>query len=146
MGIGAEAGIGPSEGSGTAFGATAKYLHGIGTACQLTLTAGALFDSYTEDEFRVTCTQIPVLVGYCYHFYGHYVEPQLGYMSTRASFKVDGQKLFSGSDSALTYAACCDYAFENGINLGVSFRNSAKSGYTGAILFRAGFNFSLGGK
>ena len=84
VGIGAEVALGTSSGSGTAFGATAKYLHGVGSAGQVTLTAGALFDSESEGEVKATGTQIPILLGYRHNFNGLYVEPQLGYMSSRA--------------------------------------------------------------
>jgi hypothetical protein len=146
IGIGAEAGLPTGEGGGFAFGGSAKYLHGVGNAGQLTLTAGALFDSDSEEEFKVTGTQIPVLAGYRHHFNGLYVEPQVGYMITQATVKANGQKIFSGSDGAFAYGIGGGYAFANGLDLGVSYRNGAKSGYNGMIVFRAGFNFSLGGK
>lgn len=150
VGIGAEVGIGTSSGSGTAFGGTAKYLHGIGTSGQITLTAGALFhsESETDPDFgsaKVTARYIPVLVGYRHNFNGPYVEPQLGYISTGASIKVDGEKIFSGSSGAFAYGVGGGYAFANGLDLGVSFRNTAETGATGMIAFRVGYNFSLGG-
>ncbi|HET7896817.1 MAG TPA: outer membrane beta-barrel protein, partial [Flavisolibacter sp.] len=127
-----------------------KYLHGIGTAGQLTLTTGALFhsDSETDPDFgsaSATARYIPVLLGYRHNFNGLYVEPQLGYMSTHVSLKVDGQKLYSGSSGSFAYAVGGGYAFANGLDLGVSFRNSAEAGATGMIAFRVGYNFSLGG-
>lgn len=145
LGIGAEVALGTGSGGGTVFGGTAKYLHGIGTAGQVTLTAGALFDSESEGGVKATGTQIPILLGYRHNFNGPYVEPQLGYMSTKATVKVDGEELMSGSDGTFAYAIGGGYAFTNGLDLGVSFRNGAKSGYTGAVVFRVGYNFSLGG-
>jgi hypothetical protein len=146
VGIGAEGALGVGEGGGFAIGGSAKYLHGIGSAGQLTFTAGALFDSESEDEIKVTGTQIPVLVGYRHNFNGPYVEPQLGYMMTKITMKADGQKFFSGSDGALAYAIGGGYAFSNGLDLGVNFRSGAKTGYSGSLVFRVGYNFSLGGK
>ena len=145
VGIGAEVALGTGSGGGTAFGGTAKYLHGIGSAGQVTLTAGALFDSESEDGVKATGTQIPVLLGYRHNFNGLYVEPQLGYMSSNVTVKVDGEKLMSGSDGTFAYGIGGGYAFAKGLDLGVSFRNGAKSGYTGAVVFRVGYNFSLGG-
>lgn len=144
LGIGAEIGLHTGEGGGSAFGGTAKYLHGVGTAGQVTLTAGAQFDSESEAGFKVTGTQIPVLLGYRHHFNGLYVEPQVGYLSTKMTVTENGQKVLSASDGAFAYAVGGGYAFTNGLDLGVSFRNGAKSGYTGQIVFRAGINFSLG--
>ena len=145
IGIGAELGLSTGEGGGTAIGGSAKYLHGIGTAGQLTLTAGALFHSESEDEVKATLTMIPVLAGYRHNFNGLYVEPQLGYMSSKAKVKIGGEEIASGSDGTFAYAIGGGYAFTNGLDLGVAFRNAAKSGYSGTIVFRAGFNFSLGG-
>jgi hypothetical protein len=145
IGIGAELGVTTQSGGGTAFGGTAKYLYGIGTAGQLTFTAGAMFDSDSEDNVKVTATNIPLLAGYRHHFNGLYVEPQLGYMSTKFTMKVDGQKYLSGSDGSFAYGIGGGYAFTNGLDLGLSFRNAAQSGATGMFVLRAGFNFSLGG-
>jgi hypothetical protein len=88
---------------------------------------------------------IPVLAGYRHNFNGLYVEPQLGYQSYKATVKVDGEKIGSGSDGAFAYAVGGGYAFTNGLDLGLSYRNAAKSGYTGTIVFRAAFNINLGG-
>src|SRR5688572_26513218 len=84
LSIGPEVGLSTSEGGGTFFGGTAKYMHGIGSAGQLTLTSGVLFDSETEGEMKVSGTQIPVLAGYRHYFSGFFVEPQAGYISTGA--------------------------------------------------------------
>lgn len=145
LGIGAEVALATASGGGTVFGATAKYLHGVGTAGQVTLTAGALFDSESEGGVKATGTQIPILAGYRHNFNGLYVEPQLGYMLTSYKVKIEGLAESNVSDGALAYAIGGGYAFANGLDLGVSYRNGAKSGYTGAIVFRVGYNFSLGG-
>jgi hypothetical protein len=145
LGIGPEFALYTGSGGGSAFGGTAKYLHGVGTAGQVTLTAGALFDSETEGSSKVTGTMIPVLAGYRHNFNGLYVEPQAGYMSTKWTWKEDGEKIASGSDGSFAYAIGGGYAFANGLDLGASFRNTAQSGATGMIVFRVGYNFSLGG-
>ena len=93
----------------------------------------------------VTARYIPVLLGYRHNFNGLYVEPQLGYMSTHVSFKVDGEKLVSGSSGSFAYGIGGGYALANGLDLGVSFRNTTETGATGMIAFRVGYNFSLGG-
>ena len=145
LGIGAEVGLYTGAGGGTAFGGTAKYLHGVGTAGQVTLTAGALFDSESEEGYKATLTQIPILAGYRHNLGGFYVEPQLGYMLSKAKVKIDGFGESSDSDGTLAYAIGGGYAFANGLDLGLSFRNGTKSGYSGAAVFRLGYNFSLGG-
>ncbi|RYZ50637.1 MAG: hypothetical protein EOO14_19025 [Chitinophagaceae bacterium] len=145
LGIGAELGIGTSSGAGTVFGGTAKYLHGVGTAGQVTLTAGAMIDSESEGEAKATATLIPILLGYRHNFNGLYVEPQAGYMMSKFKLKVGGEEVMSGSDGAFGYAIGGGYAFANGLDLGVSFRNTTQTGSSGAIVFRVGYNFSLGG-
>ncbi len=145
LGIGAEVALATTSGGGTAFGGTAKYLHGVGSAGQVTLTAGALFHSESEGEVKGTLTQIPILAGYRHNFNGLYVEPQVGYMLSKATVKVDGEEIASGSDGAFTFAIGGGYAFTNGLDLGVSFRKPAQTGYSGMIAFRVGYNFSLGG-
>lgn len=150
IGIGAEVGIATASGGGTAFGGTAKYLYGVGSAGQLTFTTGALFHSESESdpdagEVKGTVRQIPVLLGYRHNFNGLYVEPQLGYLSSHVSLKVDGHKFFSGSTGSFAYAVGGGYAFANGLDLGVSFRNAAEAGATGMIALRVGYHLSLGG-
>jgi hypothetical protein len=146
LGVGAEVAVGTGEGGGTVFGGSAKYLHGVGSAGQVTLTAGVLFDSDSDGDVKVTGTQIPLLFGYRHNFNGLYVEPQVGYMRTSAKVKIDGEELVSGSDGTFAYGIGGGYAFANGLDLGVSYRSGAKTGYSGAVVFRVGFNFSLGGR
>ena len=150
LGVGAEVNLFTGEGGGTAFGGTVKYLHGIGSAGQVTLTTGALFHSSTETdpdfgEVKGTLRYIPVLLGYRHNFSGLYVEPQLGYMSSHVSVKMNGETLASGSSGSFAYAVGGGYAFTNGLDLGVNFRNTAESGASGMVVFRVGYNFSLGG-
>lgn len=144
LGIGGEVALFTGSGGGTAFGGTAKYLYGVGTAGQVTLTAGALVHSDSEDGLSGKMTFIPVLAGYRHNFNGVYVEPQAGYMSTRVSFTFDDEKV-SGSTGSFAYGIGGGYAFSNGLDLGVSFRNSAQTGATGMMVLRVGYNFSLGG-
>lgn len=150
VGVGAELNLFTGTGGGSAFGGTVKYLHGVGTAGQVTLTTGALFhsESYTDPddgEVKGTLRYIPVLVGYRHNFNGLYVEPQLGYMASHASVKVSGQSYGSGSSGSFTYAVGGGYAFANGLDLGVHFRNTTEAGASGMIAFRVGYNFSLSG-
>ena len=129
------------------FAQTGKNQLGIGPEFALYTGSGggALFDSETEGSSKVTGTMIPVLAGYRHNFNGLYVEPQAGYMSTKWTWKEDGEKIASGSDGSFAYAIGGGYAFANGLDLGASFRNTAQSGATGMIVFRVGYNFSLGG-
>lgn len=144
--IGPELGLSTESGGGTAIGGTAKYMHGVGSAGQVTLTAGALFNSSTAAGFKTTVTSIPILAGYRHYFSGVFVEPQAGYISTSAKVSYNGTSYGSGSTGAFGYGIGGGYAMTNGLDLGVSFRNSAKSGASGMIVFRVGYNFALGGK
>jgi len=144
LGIGPEIALSTGEGGGTAIGGTAKYMHGIGSAGQITLTAGYLFDSETEGDIKTTESMIPVLAGYRHYFSGLFIEPQAGYIST--GYKVsDGDDSFSASSGSFGYAIGGGYAMAQGLDLGVSYRNIAESGAKGMIVFRAAWNFSLGG-
>lgn len=146
LGIGPEIALSTQSGGGTAIGGTAKYMHGVGTAGQVTLTAGYLFDSETEGGFKSTASMIPVLAGYRHYFGGLFVEPQAGYISSKGKLEdSDGDEIFSASDGAFGYAIGGGYAMAQGLDLGVSFRNTAQSGAQGMIVFRAAWNFSLGG-
>ena len=144
LSVGPEIGLSTASGGGTMFGGTAKYMHGIGTAGQLTLTAGYLFDSEGEGEEKATFSQIPVLAGYRHYFGGLFVEPQAGYVSSRVKMSFMGED-FSASSGSFGYAIGGGYALPAGLDLGVSYRNVAESGANGAIVFRVGWNFSLGG-
>jgi hypothetical protein len=148
IGIGAELGVATASGGGTIVGLTGKYLHGIGTAGQVTLTTGALFhsESETDPDFgkaSATLRQIPVLFGYRHNFNGLYVEPQLGYMSSHVSVKANGEKLFSGSSGSFAFAIGGGYALTNGLDFGVSYRKPTETGSSGYLAFRIGYNLSL---
>jgi hypothetical protein len=144
LGIGPEVALSTASGGGTMIGGTAKYMHGVGTAGQITLTAGYLFDSEGEGDEKVTVSQLPILAGYRHYFNGLFVEPQAGYISTGVKMNYLGND-FSASSGSFGYAIGGGYAMANGLDLGVSFRNVAESGAKGMIVFRAGWNFSLGG-
>ena len=146
LSVGPEIGLSTTSGGGTYIGGTAKYMHGVGTAGQVTLTSGYVFDSETEGGIKATVSQIPVLAGYRHYFGGLFVEPQAGYISSTLKVKdTDGGESYSFSDGAFGYAIGGGYALPAGLDLGVSFRNTAQSGATGAIVFRAAWNFNLGG-
>jgi hypothetical protein len=151
LGIGAEVGIGTASGSKASFGGSAKYLHGVGSAGQATLSVGYLTTSDKEsegsDELKVTGSTIPVMLGYRHNFSGFYAEPQLGYLFSNVTTKFNGTKVdeLSGSDGSFGYAIGAGYALESGLDLGVRFLNSTQSGATGLFVFRIGYNFSLGG-
>jgi len=149
IGIGFEVGKSTESGSKAAFGGSAKYLHGVGTAGQVTLSAGYLTSSSTEtdgtDEYKATVSMIPIMVGYRHNFSGLYVEPQLGYVSSKAKIKFNGSELGSASDGSFGYAIGLGYAMEQGLDLGVRFLNTTQSGSKGMFVFRLGYNFTLGG-
>jgi hypothetical protein len=146
LSIGPEIALSTSSGGGTAIGGTAKYMHGVGTAGQVTLTAGYLFDSETEGGAKATASMIPILAGYRHYFGGLFVEPQAGYISSKVKLEdSDGDEILSVSDGAFGYAIGGGYALPAGLDLGVSYRSTAQSGASGMIVFRVGWNFSLGG-
>lgn len=144
LGIGAELGLSTTSGGGTFVGGTAKYMHGVGTAGQVTLTSGYLSHSETLLGAKITASEIPVLLGYRHYFSGLFVEPQIGYISMSAKSSYGGSS-YSASEGAFGYAIGGGYAMTNGLDLGVSYRNAAKSGSDGLIVFRVGYNFSLSG-
>lgn len=145
IGIGAEVGIGTASGSSTMFGGSVKYLHGIGDMGQITLSAGYLMSSESEDGMEAKSSLIPIFVGYRHYFSGVFVEPQIGYTMAKSTFKMDGFPDQEFTNNGLGYAIGAGYAMENGLDLGVRFQNQAKSGSVGAIIFRVGYNFNLGG-
>ena len=146
LGIGPELGLSTTSGGGTAIGGTAKYMYGVGTAGQVTLTAGALFNSSTSAGFKTTVTDIPVLVGYRHYFSGIFVEPQVGYLSESAKVTYNGGSLSSGNSGSFAYGIGGGYVLPGGLDLGVSYRGVSQSGSSGMIVFRVAYNFSLGGK
>ena len=148
LGIGAEVGIPTESGSKAGFGGSLKYMHGVGTAGQVTLSAGALVQSDKEDilgtEYKTTVTTIPILLGYRHYFSGFFIEPQAGYVSTKGKVKGGGDD-FSASEGSFGYAFGLGYAMEQGLDLGVKYLNVAESGAKGLIVFRVAWNINLGG-
>jgi hypothetical protein len=145
LGIGPELGLSTESGGGTFIGGTAKYMNGVGSAGQVTLTAGYLGHSETVSSVKITASQIPVLLGYRHYFSGFFVEPQAGYISTSAKSSYAGQE-FKATEGSFGYAIGGGYAMVNGLDLGVSFRNVAESGASGQIVFRVAYNIPLSGK
>lgn len=132
----------------TGFGGSLKYLHGVGSAGQVTLTTGYStfkMKGSTDDE-SVKASIIPILVGYRHNFSGVYVEPQLGYGIYGYKEKFGGESS-SDSQGAFTWAIGAGYAMEQGLDLGVRYQSASKDGSTTSLIgFRVAYNFSLGGK
>ena len=143
LGIGPELGLSTASGGGTFIGGTAKYMHGVGTAGQVTLTAGYLAHSETTLGYKTTSSMIPVLLGYRHYFSGVFVEPQAGYINNHAKVSYNGSDI-SASSGSFGYAIGGGYAMTNGLDLGVSFRNTTESGASGMVVFRVAYNFTLG--
>jgi hypothetical protein len=148
LGIGAELGIGTQKGSKASYGGSLKYLHGVGTAGHVTLSAGLLASSDKETilgtEYKAKGTIIPIMLGYRHSFSGFYAEPQLGYVRSKVKTEGGGSD-FSASDGSFGYAIGIGYAMEQGLDIGARFLNTTESGSKGLIVFRLGYNFTLGG-
>jgi len=133
----------------TGFGGTVKYLHGVGSAGQVSLTSGYQKFGAKDlpSETSASASIIPILLGYRHNFSGLYLEPQLGYGIY--GYKYDfGGTIGSGSDSegAFTWAIGAGYAMEQGLDLGVRYQSASKDGSTTSFIgLRVGYNFSLGG-
>ena len=120
-------------------GGTAKYLHGVGSAGQVSLTTG--YESFkAKNGIDASVSQLPILVGYRQNFSGAYVEPQVGYT-------IIGSKFGSESESTggFGYAIAAGYAMEQGLDLSARYQAVSKDGTFGFIGFRIAYNFSLGG-
>ncbi len=147
LGVGAEVGLITESGGGTFIGGTAKYMHGVGTAGQVTLTSGYLAHSETQSGVKATASEIPILLGYRHYFNGIFVEPQAGYILDHAKVTFSGSSSnfnSSASEGSFGYGIGGGYALSNGLDLGVSYRNTTTSGSVGMVVFRVGYNFSLG--
>ena len=130
-------------------GGTAKYLHGVGSAGQVTLTSGYIsfagkdfsmdIDGDGEADFEAEGGSqglIPIMAGYRHNFSGAYLEPQIGYL------KATGE----GASGAFSWAIGGGYALQQGLDLGVRYQSASKDGFTTSFIgFRVGYNFSLGG-
>jgi hypothetical protein len=148
LGIGAEVGVSTQSGSKAAFGGSLKYMHGVGSAGHVTLSAGYLASSDEETvgstKIETTASNIPVMLGYRHSFNGIYVEPQAGYVSSRVKVK-SGSTSSTGTEGSFGYALGAGYAMKQGLDLGVRFFNVAEEGAKGMFIFRVGYNFTLGG-
>jgi len=124
----------------TGFGGQVRGLLGVGTAGQVSLTAG--WSTYKEKEesgINLKENILPVLVGYRHNFSGFYVEPQVGYGSYKTKF--DGGDESTG---AFTWAAGIGYA-KSGIDVGARYESGQKDGSISHIGIHLGYNFTLGG-
>jgi hypothetical protein len=135
------------DGVKTGFGGSLKYLHGVGSAGQVTLTSGyTMFNAKdVPSGYTVKASIIPILLGYRHNFSGAYVEPQVGYGIYGSKFKGGGIDE-SSSDGAFTWAIGVGYAMEQGLDLGARYQSASKNGSTTSLIgLHIGYNFSLGG-
>jgi len=131
----------------TGFGGSLKYLHGVGTAGQVSLTSG--YTIYNAKDvpsgYTVRSSIIPILLGYRQNFSGVYVEPQAGYGIYGSKFKGGGVDE-SNSDGAFTWAIGVGYAMEQGLDIGARYQSASKNSATTSLIgLHLGYNFSLGG-
>ena len=127
----------------TGFGGSLKYLHGVGTAGQVTLTSG--YTVYNAKDavstFLDHTSIIPILLGYRHNFSGAYIEPQAGYGIYGSKFGSE-----SNSDGAFTWAIGVGYAMEQGLDIGARYQSASKNSATTSLIgLHLGYNFSLGG-
>lgn len=130
----------------TGFGGTAKFLYGIGTSGQLTLTSGyTVFKPKEElNGYDISTSIIPILAGYRHNFSGFYVEPQVGYGIYGSKVTYLGNEE-TDSQGAFTWAAGLGYAMAKGLDLGVRYQSASKDGEnTDLFGISARWNFSLG--
>jgi hypothetical protein len=148
FGVGAELGIGTASGSKVSYGASVKYLHGVGSAGQTTFSLGWLHSSTSEEiggvKYKTSSSLIPLLVGYRHNFGQIYAEPQAG-LSLNTYKSTVGNESSSDSKLALGYAIGGGYITDGGFDLGIRFFNTTQSGAKGMFVFRVGYNFGLGG-
>jgi hypothetical protein len=148
LGIGAEVGVSTQKDSKAAYGGSAKFMYGVGTAGHITLSAGYLAQTDKETvsgvEYKTTASTMPFMLGYRHSFNGIYVEPQAGYVSTRAKVTAGGNSE-TATDGSFGYALGAGYAMKQGLDLGVRFFNVTEKDAKGMFVFRVGYNFTLGG-
>lgn len=150
LGIGVDLGLPMgdfADGAKLGIGGSAKYLHGVGDAGQVTLTAGYIsFKAKDLDADESGSTSLlPILVGYRHNFNGFYVEPQVGYSNLKVKYSFGGDS-YSASTGGFAYAVGVGYAMAEGLDLGARYQAVSKDGTISFIGFRVGYNFSLGGK
>lgn len=123
----------------TGFGGSLKGLLGVGTAGQVSLTAG--YTSFgVKDASDANFTIVPILLGYRHNFSGLYLEPQVGYGSY--AFKEGGISVSSGQ---FTWAIGLGYAM-SGFDIGARYQSASKDGESTSLVgLHVGYNFSLGG-
>lgn len=148
IGIGAEVGI-PTGDFGDAFkpgfGASVKGLYGVGTAGQVTLTAGyTIFNEKEESGVNMKTSILPIMAGYRHNLNGFYLEPQIGYGSYGVQVEFMGEKE-SEREGAFTWAAGVGYAL-NGLDISARYQSGkledADSPFS-LVGIRIGYNFSL---
>jgi hypothetical protein len=127
----------------TGFGGSLKYLHGVGTAGQVTLTSG--YTVYKAKDAATTYLDhtsiIPILLGYRHNFSGVYIEPQAGYGIYGSKFGSN-----SSSDGAFTYAIGLGFAMDQGLDIGARYQGATKNSFNFSLIgLHLGYNFSLGG-
>lgn len=79
----------PEGAVGFGFGGYIKFLYGVGSAGQLTLTTGAKKSS-EEGRYKNTIRTIPVLLGYKLNVNRLYAEPQAGFGELGGKAQMDG--------------------------------------------------------
>lgn len=131
----------------TGFGGSLKYLHGLGTAGQVSLTSG--YTTFNAKDvpsgYTVRSSIIPILLGYRHNFSGLYIEPQAGYGIYGSKVKGGGFDE-SNSDGAFTWAIGLGYAMEQGLDIGARYQSASKNNSTTSLIgLHLGYNFSLGG-
>ncbi len=108
FGIGAELGVGTASGSKVSYGASIKYLHGVGRSGQTTFSLGWLKSSTSEEiggvKYKTSTSLIPLLLGYRLNIVNLYLEPQAG-LSLNHSKNTIGNESSSKTRLALGYAA-----------------------------------------
>jgi len=143
VGIGAEVALPMGafgDAYGIGFGGGAKYLHGIGEAGQVTLSASYLTFSGKDFFDGYKTSFIPVLVGYRHNFNGFYAEPQVGYTLMSTSLEDESE-----STGGFGYAVGVGYAMESGFDISARYQAVSKGGTSGWIGARVAYNFSIGG-
>lgn len=147
FGVEGDIGIGTASGSKVSYGASAKYLNGVGNSAQTTFSLGFLKSSTSEEingvKYKTSTTLIPLLVGYRQRLSAFYVEPQAG-LSINTNKSTSNGVPDNKTKLAFAYAIGAGYITEGGFDLGVRFFNTTQSGSKGMFIFHVGYNFTLG--
>ena len=136
--------------SNLGFGSSVKGLYGIGTAGQLTLTAGfssfSTKDKYLESGEKASLSIIPIMAGYRHNISQFFIEPQLGIGIYNSHDSYEGSDPVNVSQSAFTWAIGAGYHIKK-FDLGVRYQSGKKSEWDnsiGLVGIHIGYNFSLG--